>query len=369
MATWSLKQTGLPNSATTGKIIAIIGNKAYLYGDDGYIWEYDADADTLTQISDATSWGGDTMPTTIGYRPGPVEFNDELYTYVFDAGAVNGGVWKWDGTDVSGWSKVFDDGGTLYRFFSRTANHLILAIYPDAAYTTKYSTNGTVWNDANVSDDVPAALAFDYSAFSFFTGDYSLGAFLSDRSDDAPIGPATSVIDRLFQWSEANTKWEIVNSGDSVAATGDYWVHYLKYIAAYYWRQLPATNYQFSNDRSSWAMATTDPANILPVVWNNGFADIPSYIGFDDSSNVIIYQLVDGDWASGEEITTVGSNPSVNSAFRFTNGETFLIIQSDNGTEIWGRSEPIVPPVAVNRLWIYKTVDGGLNWVSRGIQT
>jgi len=353
MATWSLKQTGLNDSSTTGKTISILETggvkKAYIYNNNGHVLEYNAATDSLVAISDATSWGGDTMPTAIANRPGPVVFGGEVYAYVHDAGAVNDGVWKWDGTDVSGWTRVFDAAGTVYTFFSRSENHLLLAVYPDAGSTQKYSTDGSSWSDANTSDDSPAALGFSYTAASFYSGDHSLGAFLKDRSTDGGA-PAGSIIVRLFKWSEANLKWEIINSGDDATGvkTGDYWVADIYTIGTYYWRKI-ALEYEFSSNLSSWTTPTTLPEDVDPADCSGLSAVTVSAGGYDDLvDDNSLYLLEDGvDWSTPEELVSVGANHLVKSVFMFSgDGTAFAIIRSDDGVEIWGRSAAFVVTVA-----------------------
>jgi hypothetical protein len=351
MATWSELQT-LSNFDLLS--VASNGNDLFFvqYGGEleYNVFKYDTSEDTVTQISNTSSWTG-TTPLLGASFPGGLSgsciqwFNGSLYAVVFTEDATDDlRIFKYNGSGTS-WTEIETFTNPSGRFvLLATSSYLVLAASNQSSFLFDwafYSSNGTLWATASVSDTPPQI----NDDFAVSKNRLSYNVTPTDKlifSDDAfKIGgdePRQGY--RWFQWNPTSlniTHSTFYDSGEDEWTPADAWLHregdVLSLVDIFIW---------FAN-AGVWKYTNSLGGTIsTPGNHNQGGTEIfPAYsIGFTEQPGDLdgdFVLLSGGTWGTPEAVGT----SAITHVIRMTDGGGFIFGFVGGSTSgIYGRSEP-----------------------------
>lgn len=362
MAAWVLQQTlgGDVTAGPSGRTCPWLTDSMYLVHVAGGIYRVAKwTPNTLTDISIAGSFGANAIGAS--FSPGPVVFNGGIFVFA-DSGGLST-VYKYSGAGTI-WSAVHAAGVQLYHIFMTDSHIVVLGLDYVA-----YSSDGTSWIVGSMTaGDSTETVLTDFSGLN-----HSLGNFATRQSrDNANEALALSFKEQLLEWNGAGTMVEIglrhctrPNTSSSYTCGGDLWVQNYIRSDVLHWYQPSAGNWSWSTVLDG---TYTTPANdsIFPVYSHNMLRSV----GYD---GLVVLHLLedDGEWDAGETVDTLAAGSSISFVTMDPiTGNAYLVTRTGTtNVKIYARDTPYPVSEGGNRLWVYKSVDGGLNWTSRGVST
>lgn len=370
MATWTFKTA--PTVSWDLRQPACGNNKLY-YIDNRYkspsgidqnpvgiIYEYNPATDTLTAIFTPASQDADLFATwSLAW------FKNNLYCALeldHGGGIVEGVVRRWDGT-AENWTQVFSTGtsNVADRYIRIYTSDNTLVYYGrdwvDAAGQVFYSSNGSSWNTGSISGTQAGQSSYIELDDVVF---WPLGIYERICVND---GGGASCTDTdiykfdgtdltIYQSSPADIMTQSVPNSEIHVANGGY-------------NKMPldmSSSTQIDPDTGGFRLMNANQY-VLGGNINGNNTDLSTYNTGTDA------------WDSLETMTPdSGINPNFEgSDVWIGNGTSLAWLFGYNAStadyEIWERDEAFPLPATGDRLWIYKTDDGGQSWVSRGVKT
>jgi len=357
MASWSLLQTltnfDFNSVASDGEDIYFV---QYGAGSDYQVFKYDTSGDTVTQISNSSSWSGTTPKTVSMFSGGNVGsaiqwFAGNLYALIFttDAGA-DLRVYRYDGSGTA-WTNVLTStpGGSGTGKFSLFCDGSYLIVAPSNQTGiglvfdwAKYSANGSSWSAATVSNSpayINSGAGLSHQRWGPTYGQAISPVFI-DKTSHNVAEPDPDAIARWFEWSAGT--FSITNSstfsGGAWSPT-DEWLRepgiYIRDI--YHWSRETAagTIWKYAAALGdAWLTPTNHSQGgyeIFPVV-AIGFS-APESCGGRHGDFAL---FTSGTWATAETVT---SSAGIDHVVKINNGDGFLFGATATAAGIWGRSE------------------------------
>lgn len=354
MASWTFKQS-VASYIFTGFCAASDQNDTIWFhnnaGGANSVMEYNVATDTLTAIGNTASFDS-LMFFPSGEHNTIFYFKSNLYVggirRVFSGGNnYYIQVYRYSGTPLS-WTKVFDQfvGTSVSGYgnlaFSANANEVVII----AADTNDfYSSNGSSWNSGSL-----AWVAGGSPSIQSNRNGIQKGIFV--RLDDEVTYMYGS--GGVWATAEAATSYYRLSGPDN------------------HWRRNASNVWQYA---PSFPASWTTPANTNVVPRYQ--IDMPNDVGYHvTGGNLNLHLFESGAWDAGEAIDTI-TNSVIYYAIRMGDGEGIVLAgdQVSGDIDIYKRDvnySAILPTPSepnANRLWIYRTADNGINWISRGVKT
>lgn len=354
------------------------GNIYFVANSTPNVYKYDADADTVTQISNSGSWTGTTPSIATYFGGSQVQwFNNALYVLVVTADVSNNlKVYRYNGSGTS-WTQVYVATSIDQKVLLNTGTNLVItpASANDYFLEAFYSADGSSWSTASVDEScnpecvdclasvrivncygqaaIPVAyhkttcdFSCDppYQSYCWF--EWSPGSFSVTLSANAL---SSNVFDP--QWDPSSPSW--------VYAPGTVFNNILLWMNNSPWQYVSSLG-------GTWSSPGNDTPAVTPVAT---FGPLSKQCGRDDNFDITF--LTGGSWETRETFGLA----SFNNMVVLNDGRAFVFSNDNFDSEqdsLWGRSEPYPvpePPVTGNRLWMYRSTNRGQSWESRGIKT
>lgn len=369
MATWANDHTFTLSLSKDGKYTVSDGSNIYFIVSNEDAWRYNLASKTETQMLDGSAIAN---LYTSGVK-GIAYLNGEVYFVIgyTSMGLASGYVQKWTGV-LNGLTTVYtvmenDDASaypgihqaTLRLQFDDVYGAMVVvgmsyfddsAGYPHnvAAQVSAYSTNGSSWNSISFAADSPG----NWPGATFFTteaGEFPQGVynnFLSNQPN------AFSDVYDIFKFT--GTGWSVIVSDEGEG------YHHTDPVNSYHWTA--NVTGERTSDLNFSGYVTPDGTISVPHQLN-----LPYSLGYKfNGANTEIYTYQSGSWVLLD--TIVGTNLTISTFIRASNGNVYAVGQNGSNFQIWLRDASL--PVALDRrLYIYRTADKGLTWTSKKVET
>lgn len=376
MATWTRKTT-----LAVTNIINLVssGTKFYYFGSGSQshrplvdvgpdIYEYDPAGNTETKIIDMGNVGFNGCGAIAWFKGDLYMINQEVDSVTFfPAAHIVIKTYKWTGS-VDGVTLVdtmYDQndnpwaGANVLRLYADSNYLMALALNGSTTYINllRYSANGSVWSAGTLPFNVlgvNSSMRFGYGA------DFTQGIYEMLRDRDAGVWKAVVGASGNFNLHQASPPTGGLFYSDP-ASGGIHWSTF-------------GGEYEFF-DHNFTTRGPGDPNYEIQAYIQ---INLGQSTGMKPvSGHMELYTTNSGTWALLDTVSQAPNGPN------FADPEVVWVVRtSDNEVyitgynyttaqfEVWQRSEPLVPPVVGSgRLWVYKTVDNGISWTSRGVVT
>jgi hypothetical protein len=347
MATWALLQNlttfDFNSVCTDGTDIYFV---QYGGGAEYHVFKYDVSLDSVSQISNAASWGGTSPQLTANAGGGLVGssiqwFESNLYAVVFTTDANNVRVYRYSGAGTS-WTECLamasPDVAAKYALYCDAA-YLIVAPTSRIDYNftwAEYSADGSSWSAATVGNS-PAPIG-QPSRFSTTYGQGISPVFI-DSSSHNISDPDPDAVYRWFEWAAGT--FSITQSATFTGGAWtptDQWLRGVSYLRdVFHWSLVTSsgTIWKYaSNLGDTWVTPTDHQQGgieIFPVT-TIGFT---SQQAGDHNGDFAL--LAAGVWATPETIT--GGTAGITHVVKLSSNEGFLFAALGAQAAIYGRSE------------------------------
>lgn len=340
------------------------------------VFKYDANTDTIAQISTTGSWAGTSPGILLSANGSSIQyFKGDVYAVIATAdGSDNLRVFKYSGSGTS-WTQVFSAtlASPVAMLFC-TASDIILApgvsvTYFDWAY---YSADGSSWLAATVDSSKRNTVCALCSLSNLTMKAYGQGVTpifgehqICDGSCDPPY--------QAYEWFEWVTgAFTVTYYTQAMGASifdpqwtdTNVWLRYpeLMFIDVTLWTHYSGDWQYQATLGNSWLTPGNNSPAVTPIVT---IGPLNKQAGRDGNYDLTF--LESGSWSARE---TFGEG-TFSHLVVLSDGRGFIFGDAP-GTKIdgiWGRSEPFPVVGTTASLYIYKTTDHGDSWAVKKVET